>query len=321
MKPIVAFTIGDFNGVGAEIALLSAVHPRVRKACRPILVGPIDIFEHTAKYLRKKIRLDKAVFPALPGKGIPVVDVGEGLWMDVTLGQPTKSSGKTAGQALEKAIELCAAGHVDAMTTGPASKHALHLAGYTFPGQTELVTMLSRSRRVLMMLVSKKLRVGLVTIHVPVSEIAQQITQEKITEKIEIMEQSLEADFGIKKPRIGVLGLNPHAGENGDIGTEEQDIIQPAIEAAAASGTRVDGPFSADAYFGTGSYRSYDATLAMYHDQGLVASKVLSFGSSVNMSAGLTIVRTSPDHGTAYDIAGKRKADPGSFIEAVLLAR
>lgn len=320
MKPIVAFTIGDFNGIGPEVVLLAATHARVRKACRPVLVGPHDIFENTARSLRKRIPLDRAVFPTLPGNGIPVVDVGEGLWMDVTVGTPTKASGKTAGHALEKAIELCRSGNVHGMTTGPASKHALHLAGYTFPGQTELVTMLSRSQRVLMMMVSKELKVGLVTIHVPVREIGGQITQEKVEEKLAILAKSLMADFGIKRPRIGVLGLNPHAGENGDIGSEEGEMILPAIEASRKVGSTVEGPFSADAYFGSGMYKKFDATLAMFHDQGLVASKLLSFGSGVNMSAGLTIVRTSPDHGTAYDIAGKRKADPSSFVEAALLA-
>ncbi len=320
MKPVIALTIGDFNGIGPEVALLTAMHPRVRKVCRPVLVGPMDIFENSAKHLRKRVQLDKAVFPALPGKGIPVVDVGDGLWIDVSFGKPSKASGKTAGQAIEKAIELCTTGKAHAMTTAPASKHALHLAGYTFPGQTEFVTMLSRSQRVLMVMASSQLRVGLVTIHVPVDEITGQITQEKIQEKISILQECLVRDFGEKKPRIGVLGLNPHAGENGDIGTDETEVIIPAIEAAREAGTLVEGPFPADAYFGSGMYKAYTATLAMYHDQGLIASKLLSFGKGVNMSAGLPIVRTSPDHGTAYDIAGKKKADPSSFIEAVVLA-
>jgi len=320
MKPIVAFTIGDFNGIGPEIALLAASNPKVQKACKPVLVGPLDVFEEMVRSMRKRIPLTKAAFPALAGKGIPVVDTGDGLWAEVSFGKPTKASGKTAGQALEKAIELCLTGKVNAITTGPVSKHALHLAGYTFPGQTEFVTLLSRSQRVLMVMASKQLTLGLATIHSPLKDVPAQLTTDKLKEKLTLLAQCLTGDFGTKNPRIGVLGLNPHAGERGDIGDEEIRIINPAIESARKDGMRVEGPFSADAYFGSGMYKTFDGTLAMYHDQGLVASKILSFGSGVNLSAGLSVVRTSPDHGTAYDIAGKRKANPSSFIEAALLA-
>jgi 4-hydroxythreonine-4-phosphate dehydrogenase len=240
--------------------------------------------------------------------------------MDVAPGAPTKASGRTTGQALEKAIELCVSGKVHGMVTAPASKTGLHLAGYDFPGQTELVTLLSRSTSVLMMLVSKKLRVGLTTIHSPLKDVPYQISTDKVAEKATIMHSALEKDFGVARPRIAVLGLNPHAGENGHIGTEERDIIAPAIAHVSSKGMRVEGPFPADGFFGSGSYRSYDGVLAMYHDQGLVALKLLAFGKAVNVSAGLSIIRTSPDHGTAYDIAWKGSADHSSMVEAMLLA-
>ncbi len=320
MKPILAVTIGDTNGVGPEVALKACNDRRVRAACRPVLVGPLDIFRESAKKLKIRGVFNKAVFPALPGGGFVVVDHGDGLWADVSFGTPTKGSGRSAGQALEKAIDLCVNKKVDGMVTAPASKTSLRMAGYDFPGQTELVTLLSRSSSVLMMLVSKKLRVGLVTVHSPLKDVPYQLSPDKISEKLLIMQRALSVDFGVRSPRIAVLGLNPHAGENGHLGSEEKEIIAPAVEHARGKGVTVDGPFPADGFFGSRTYASYDGVLAMYHDQGLVALKLLSFGEAVNVSAGLGIVRTSPDHGTAYDIAGKGKADPSSMMEAILLA-
>lgn len=320
MKPTIAITIGDFNGIGPEVALRTAADAGVRKICQPILVGSLDIFRHAAPLLRLKLKLEKTTLPPRPGNNLGVVDVGDGIAADVTYGGPSKASGRSAGVAIERAVELCISGKTDAMVTAPASKEALHMAGYNFPGQTEMVTLFSRSQKVIMMLVSKHLRVGLVTVHTPLASVPGQISKEKVLEKLNLMHDALRKDFRVKSPRIAVLGLNPHAGENGHIGTEENSFIVPAVAAARSAGMQCDGPFPADAFFGTKRHRDYDAILAMYHDQGLIPLKLLSFGSAVNVSAGLPIIRTSPDHGTANDIAGRGQADPSSTIEAVRLA-
>lgn len=320
MKPVIAITAGDFNGIGPELALRAASHSSIRKICSPLLVGPLRVFDHVRSTLRISIKLQKAVTLLPLGNVIPVIDVGDGIAADIEYGRPSKTSGKSAGAALEHAVSLCVGGKADAMVTAPVSKEALHLAGYNFPGQTEMIALLSRSQQVAMMLVSKMMRVGLVTIHIPLKEVAERITKEKVLEKVEIIHVSLKRDFGIKKPSLAMLALNPHAGENGNIGTEETAILQPAVEEARSRGIAIQGPFSADAFFGTGSFKKYDGIIAMYHDQGLIPLKMSSFGKAVNFSAGLGIVRTSPEHGTAYEIAGKGIARIDSILEAVKLA-
>jgi len=320
VKPVIAITIGDMNGIGPEIALKAAIHRSVQALCTPMLVGPLSVFEHVRAGLRINVQLQKAAAMLPKGRVIPVQDVGDGIWADVEYGKPTRASGRTAGSAIEAAVNLCLSGKTHAMVTAPASKEALRLAGYNFPGQTEMIALLSRSTRVAMMLVSDEMRVGLVTIHVPLREVSDRVTREKVVEKLEILDNSLKKDFRIKKPRIAVLGLNPHAGEHGIIGRDEKDVLQPALEEARSSHIQAEGPFPADGFFGSKQYRSFDAILAMYHDQGLVPLKLMSFGKAVNFSAGLDVIRTSPDHGTAYDIAGKGTARIESMVEAVKLA-
>ncbi len=320
MKPLIAITIGDFNGIGPELALKSAASPVVRRISVPLLVGPLNVFEHVRKTLKIKLTLHKAVFPWRGTTATPVLDVGDGLWADIQYGAVTKAAGRNAGVAIEKAVELCVTGRAQAMVTSPVSKEALNLAGYNFPGQTEMVALLSRSQRVAMMLVSKHMRVGLVTIHTALKHAAESITKEKIVEKVSIVHEALTKNFRIEQPTVAVLALNPHAGEGGLIGKEEQEIIIPAVEEIRQKGIDAEGPFSADAFFGTGRYKRYDAIVAMYHDQGLIPLKMSSFGKAVNFSAGLNIIRTSPDHGTAYDIAGNGRADTSSMIEAIKLA-
>jgi len=262
----------------------------------------------------------KTTFPLLPRSFVPVVDVGDAIWSDVTFGTPTKLSGRNAGVAIERAVELCLQQKVQAMVTAPSSKEALNLAGFNFPGQTEMIALLSHSQRVAMMLIGGTMRVGLVTIHTGINNVSAQITKEKTLDKLTIVHQSLRDDFGIKKPRIAVLALNPHAGEKGIIGTEEDEIIIPALTEAKAAGILAEGPFPADGFFGSAAYKKYDGILAMYHDQGLIPLKMLAFDKGVNFSAGLKIVRTSPDHGTAFDLAGKNKANISSMLEAIKLA-
>ena len=323
MKPIIAITIGDFNGVGPELALKSASHPSVLKICTPLLVGPLSVFEHTAKQYKIKLKFERATLASIqtPSKDIiPIVDVADGIGADVNYGGPTKASGRSAGVALERAVELCMQHKVAAMVTSPVSKEALNSAGYNFPGQTEMIALLTRSQSVAMMLVSDTMRVGLVTIHTGLKNVASQLSKEKIIEKIAIINESLKKDFRLKKPKLAILALNPHCGENGLIGTEENEMILPAIVDSQAAGILAEGPFPADAFFGNHLYKNFEAIVAMYHDQGLIPLKMNSFGKGVNFSAGLKIIRTSPDHGTAYDIAGKNKANLSSMLEAIKLA-
>lgn len=320
MKPIIAVTIGDFNGIGPEIVLKAAANPAVRKICTPVLVGPLSVLEYVRKALRLKLKLEKYIPIGNNGSVTPVLDVGDGIWADVQYGAVTKSAGRTAGTAIEQAVDLCVKGRAQAMVTAPVSKEALNLAGYSFPGQTEMVTLLSRSLRVAMMLVSERMRVGLVTIHIPLREVADQLSREKIIEKITIIDESLRNNFRIRQPKIAVLGLNPHAGEGGLIGKEEKEMIIPAIEELGKRKINAEGPFPADGFFGSQLHESYDAIVSMYHDQGLIPLKLSSFGGAVNFSAGLNIIRTSPDHGTAYDIAGKGKANTTSMLQAIKLA-
>lgn len=317
MKPTIAITIGDFNGIGPEVALKAATHASVKKICIPVLVGPFAVFDHTRTSLRIPAKLQRAAALIAPGNTLAVIDVGDGIAADVQFGGPTKTSGKSAGVAIEKAVSLCTSGKTRAMVTAPVSKEALHLAGYDFPGQTEMIALFTGSQQVAMMLVSSTMRVGLVTIHVPLRGVPERITKEKILEKVAIFHSSLQTDFGIKDPGLAMLGLNPHAGEAGSIGDEENTTLRPAIEALVERGVRIKGPFSADAFFGMQSYKQYDAIVAMYHDQGLIPLKMSSFGKGVNFSAGLGIIRTSPDHGTAYDIAGRGSARVDSMVEAV----
>jgi 4-hydroxythreonine-4-phosphate dehydrogenase len=323
LKPVIAITIGDFNGVGPELALKAAVNLSVLKECIPLLVGPLRVFEHSAKQLKIKLKFERATLASLqhlPPHTTPLVDVGDGIGADIQYGVPTKASGRSAGIALERAVALCVQNKVAAMVTAPVSKEALNSAGYNFPGQTEMIALLTRSQRVAMVLVSDTMRVGLVTIHVGLKNVASQISKEKIIEKIAIIDESLRKDFRLKKPKLAILALNPHCGENGLIGIEENEIILPAIAESQAAGILANGPFPADAFFGNHSYKNFEAIVAMYHDQGLIPLKMNSFGKGVNFSAGLTIIRTSPDHGTAYDIAGKNKASLSSMLEAITLA-
>lgn len=320
MKPIIAITIGDFNGIGPEISLRSAMHPSIKRICQPVLVGPLNVFEHIRSELKIKTKIGKAVIPMLNRSGVPVIDVGDGIWADVQYGSVTKAGGKSAGAAIEQAVFLAVRGDVSAVVTAPVSKKALNLAGYNFPGQTEMIAMLSRSNRFTMMLVSNEMRIGLITTHVPLASVANNLSIEKVCEKIRVVHDALMDNYRIKKPKLALLSLNPHGGEDGLLGPEERDIIQPALEKLREEGINVEGPFSADAFFGTHQHKNYDAVMAMYHDQGLIPLKLTSFEKGVNFSAGLNIIRTSPDHGTAYDIAGKGKANITSMIEAIKLA-
>jgi len=280
--PRVAITIGDPAGIGPEIAAKAAADPRVLEVCTPVLYGRIYS----------------------PG---------------VVAGTLSAEAGRTAYGAIVAAVEDALAGEVDAVATAPINKEAFALAGLPWRGHTDLLAHLTGASSVAMMFHADALRVVLATIHEPLASVPRLLTREVVERVIRLAARELPR-FGFSLPRLGMCGLNPHAGEGGVLGDEEQRVIEPAIAACAGDGIRVAGPYPADTLFVRASRGEFDAVIACYHDQGLIPVKLLAFGKAVNVTLGLPIIRTSVDHGTAFDIAGKNKADPGSMVEAVMLA-
>ncbi len=322
-KPLrVGISCGDINGIGIEVVLKCFEDARMMTDLVPVLYCSNKVVSQH----RKVLGLDAVQFhrisdarEALP-KRLNVVN----LWEDdleLALGSPSGALARYAIQSLEAAAHDLAIGKTDVLVTAPIDKHSMQQAGFAYPGHTEFLQhMAGGDGEVLMLLVSDGLRVGTVTGHLPLKDVPAAITVERIMAKARLMHQSLQRDLGCVSPRIAVLGLNPHAGDGGALGLEDKERITPAVRRLNEEGVSAMGPFSADGFFGNGSHRQFDGVLAMYHDQGLAPFKALSFGHGVNFTAGLPIVRTSPDHGTGLDIAGKGLADPGSFREAVWLA-
>ena len=321
MKPIIAITVGDYNGIGPEVSLKAIATPLVRRLCTPVLVGPSGIFERVASRLALRMRfLPFASTGPGGGRIVQILEPAGGTPVRFSPGRLSADAGAAAGAAIRTSIRLVLAGEARALVTAPVSKHALHLAGINAPGQTELLQRLTHSPHVAMMLVSGSLRVGLVTIHTPLRKVPRELTDALLRERITVIHRALRTDWRIRSPRLAVLALNPHAGEGGDLGNEEQRVIIPVIAALREEGLRLEGPFPADAFFARYEPGSYDAVVAMYHDQGLIPVKMSARGKAVNVSVGLPLVRTSPDHGTAFDIAGRSIADPASMIEAIRTA-
>ncbi len=317
--PQIAISIGDFNGIGPEIVLKSLAGANLHTST-PVIIAPKVVIEQFAGLVSPQPQLHFiAKLEHLRAGEINVLQV-ETKGLEVTPGKQSKQSGKVAMQAIETGIELCMNQQTDALVTAPISKEAVNLAGYDIPGHTEFLASKTETDSVLMMLVSGNLRVALVTTHIPIRQVAQAVSAELIREKLEILHQSLISDFGIPSPKIALFGLNPHAGDGGVIGREEIEVITPLLKEMQQEGMQVNGPYPADGFFGQKLHEKHDAILAMYHDQGLAPFKLLSFGKGVNFTAGLPIIRTSPDHGTAFDIAGKGMANPSSFTEAYNLA-
>lgn len=321
-KTRVGITHGDINGIGYEVILKALEDNRILELCTPVVYGSGKI----AGFYRKALDMTPVQFNTA-GDGGEIKDgaynivnvVGEDV--KVEPGNETKAAGEAALAALERAVADLKAGAIDVIVTAPINKHNIQSEAFSFPGHTEyLEDRLGDGSKALMILAGQKLRVALATTHLPVSEVASHITKEDIVEKITTLNNSLIRDYGIVRPRIAVLGLNPHAGDEGVLGKEEQEIITPAIETARENKIMAFGPYAADGFFGSGNFARFDGILAMYHDQGLVAFKTLEMGGGVNFTAGLPYVRTSPDHGTAYDIAGKGEADAGSMREAIYAA-
>lgn len=322
MKPIIPITMGDFNSISPEITLKSILSPNVRRICNPLIIGSIDVYDYFAKKLKLKIHLKEvdAVPSQFSSEHVPVMHIRKFQIPVIKPGQVSKEAGEFACDAIEIAADLCKQGIVDGMVTAPVSKEAMWLAGYRYPGQTEMLAKLFDTSDVAMVLIAKNLRVGLATTHLPLKNVSKEITINNLARKIFIVYKSLRNDFNIQNPKIAILGLNPHAGENNNLGNEEEKIILPAIQSMKRKGLYINGPFPSDGFFGTHAYKNYDAVIAMYHDQGLIPLKMLGFDIGVNFTAGLPIVRTSPDHGTAFEIAGKGIANPSSMVEAIKLA-
>ncbi len=319
---VIAITVGDYNGIGPEVALKAAASRTIRANCTPLLVGPYKAFQFYAERysLRRKIMKVDALSDAVGRSEITILDICPDFNEKIRPGKLSKQGGLWAGRAIERAVKLCVDLEADAMVTAPISKESLRQAGYDYPGQTEMVTTMSDSSGAIMIMASGFGKIALATIHMPISEVAGSITKSGLRERLATFNESIMMDFGVKAPRIAVLGLNPHAGENGLIGKEELETIKPAIQEANSMKIDARGPFPADAFFGTYREGMFDGILAMYHDQGLIPLKMRSFSTGINFTAGIKIIRTSPDHGTAMDIAGKGIANPSSTIEAIKLA-
>lgn len=319
----VAITLGDPNGIGPEVVLKSLHDPGLMPSMTPVLVGSAHVLRVHADVLGFSdldIHVVDEVPDEVPPGDVALLDVAEADEPPVTFGAVTADAGRLAMRAVERAVDECMKGTVDAMATAPISKEAIKKAGYDVPGHTEFIAERTDSPKPTMVMVAGGLRVGLVTSHIALSEVPSAVTEEAILEKVRVIDTSLRRDFAIEDPKIAVLGLNPHAGEGGAFGQEEEAVIEPALKAAQDEGFEVEGPIAADGFFGTQLDADYDAVLAMYHDQGLVPFKALAFDHGVNFTAGLRIVRTSPDHGTAHGIAGKGMALPGSMRSALELA-
>lgn len=322
-KPVVAITMGDPAGIGPEIVFDALADPSVRKICFPLVVGDLGVLQRASKKRRNGPSLNswqKGQPIAANGAGIPVYSLSSMSPREARAGRPTKACGQAVYHYIKGAAELVLSGRADAMATAPISKHILRLAGHSYPGHTELLAELAGAGECRMMLVGGGLKVVLVTIHLPLTKVAGQLTRERIQATIELTHHALKGHFGIPRPRIAVTGLNPHAGEEGIFGKEEKQIILPAILKARRKGICARGPFPADSLFFQVARGDYDAVVCMYHDQGLIPFKLLHFFDGVTLTLGLPFIRTSVDHGTAYDIAGKNKADPSSIKEAICLA-
>jgi 4-hydroxythreonine-4-phosphate dehydrogenase len=318
VKPVIGITQGDPNGVGLELIIRTFADEHIYKYCTPVIYASPKNFVFYKKLLNLQEPMYHLVQSASEAKeGRLNLVVSSDTSMEITPGQASDAAGKEALLALDKVLLDVAAGHLQAIVTAPLDKNtvAANLPG--FSGHTGYIADKLGVDHYAMLLVSEKLRVGLVTEHLPVSQIAQAITIDKIVAKLNILHTSLREDFACNKPRIAVLGLNPHAGDGGLLGKEEIEIIKPAIAKVFAEGKLVYGPYSADSFFGSGAYKTFDGILAMYHDQGLIPFKTFAFYDGVNYTAGLNVVRTSPDHGTAYDLAGKGTCETLSFRNAI----
>jgi 4-hydroxythreonine-4-phosphate dehydrogenase len=320
--PKIGISIGDINGIGPEVLLKAFNTQRINKICIPIIYGS---GKHLSKY-KNLVDMPQWQYVIINeakeanSKNVNLINCLKGEFFELELGKLNPKAGQLAFESLKKATEDLKNGQIDALVTCPISKENIQSDSFKFPGHTEYLASEFDKKDVLMFMVSDDLRIGVVTGHIPLEEVKKTLTKELISSKLNIMLASLKVDFGIQKPKIAVLGLNPHAGENGLLGSEEKNIINPVIETFKAKGNLIFGSFPTDGFFANGQYKNYDGILSLYHDQGLTPFKLLAFETGVNFTAGLMGIRTSPDHGTGFDIAGKNEADPSSMIHAIYTA-
>ncbi|MCL6274191.1 4-hydroxythreonine-4-phosphate dehydrogenase PdxA [Muricauda sp. 2012CJ35-5] len=312
-------SIGDLNGIGCEVALKTFLDSRMMDFCTPVIFASNKSISQQKVELGLNINFNgvKDASQAVEGK-INIVNA----WREtpkLEFGQATEEAGKFAIKSLRAAVQALKQNKIDALVTAPINKNNIQAEDFKFPGHTDYLAQELKGES-LMFMVANSLRVGLLTDHIAVKDVAEAITPKLVRDKVLTMVNSLKMDFGIRRPKIALLGINPHSGDNGTIGEEDDKILKPTVKELFDQGTLVYGPYSADSFFGSGSHENFDAILAAYHDQGLIPFKTLSFGKGVNYTAGLDKVRTSPDHGTAYEIAGKGEADESSFKEAVFTA-
>ena len=320
-KPRIGITLGDINGIGPEVVIKALADNRLLNMITPVIYGS----SRTLSYYKKQLNIEEFNYTMVRGRGqftskhLNVVNCWDDS-LEINPGKPSVNTGKAAFNALKQASEELKEGLIDALVTAPIDKNTIHSQEFPFKGHTEFLTDFFDAKESLMFMVGNTMRIGLVTEHVAVKDVAPLITKERIESKLKLIEHSLRKDFGIAKPRIAVLGLNPHAGDGGLIGTEEEQIIKPVVADQRNKGKMIFGPFPADGFFGTNQHTKYDAVLAMYHDQGLAPFKLMAFEDGINFTAGLPVVRTSPDHGTGYSIAGKNQASESSMREAIYRA-
>lgn len=321
-KLVVGITQGDGNGIGYEVIIKALADERMLDLCTPVIYGSSKIFGFYKKHIHDIEQINTNVITSAKDvhqKRVNIVNcLPENVYVEP--GQATPESAKAAMTSLEKAVADIKEGYIDVLVTAPFNKRAMAGEGFGYTGHTEYLENEFGVDEVAMIMVADRLKVGIVTGHIALKDVVKEISKEKILRKLRLMKSSLQRDFGIDAPKIAVLGLNPHCGDGGLLGDEEQQIILPAVQEANAEGILAFGPYSSDGFFGLGNYMKFDAVLAMYHDQGLTPFKALAFEDGVNFTAGLPIVRTSPDHGTAYEMAGRDLADPRSMIAAIYAA-
>ncbi len=317
----IGITQGDINGIGYEIIIKGLLDPRIFEICTPIIYGSLKV----AAYHRKALDIENFSFTSIKSpdeantKRANIINCLDDN-VRVELGKSTEIAGEASYTSLMRAVEDLKANKLDALITAPINKYNIQSENFSFAGHTEFLKDYFESKDVLMLMVSDMLKIGLITSHIPLSEVPSAITEELVLDKIKLLNDSLIRDFGIRKPKIALMGLNPHSGEEGMIGHEEKDIILPAINKAKEDKIYCFGPYPADGLFGSGDFRNFDGILAMYHDQGLIPFKSMVMDEGVNYTAGLPIIRTSPAHGTAFDLAGKNEASPNSFLKSIYTA-
>jgi 4-hydroxythreonine-4-phosphate dehydrogenase len=315
--------MGDPAGIGPEVVVKAVTNREIKRVCHPLIIGSEKVILSAAKRFLRKTTVRKLVWVEEVKKSTADINVLVSTNLDpskLKLGKITPLSGKMAADSVFCAAQYALSGQIDALVTAPLSKKGLHLAGYDFPGHTELLAYLTAAEKYAMMFVSDECKIALVTTHLSLSEVSPHLSKKLILEKLMVTQEAMQRYFGIKKPEIGVCALNPHGGEEGIFGNEERKCIIPAIKSAHRLEINAQGPFPADSIYSPRIAKDFDCILAMYHDQGLIPLKIKGLGKAVNLTIGLPIIRTSPDFGTALDIAGKGVADPQGMTNAILLA-